>query len=270
MKTYNILIYNLFCVFQQTLTKSFRYMTEDLTYAAEIIKYASYCVGFTGAGISVESGIPPFRGENGLWNQYDPALLEISYFERYPDVSWKVIKEIFFDYLGKVEPNKAHQVMAKWEQKGIIRSIITQNIDNLHQEAGSVNVLEFHGGCRTFVCIECKSVHQSKDIDLQEKVPECNFCKGVLKPNFTFFGEGIPEPAGSMSFMEAKKADVLIIVGTTGEVMPASSIPFKAKENNTFVIEINPNSSSFTENVSDIFLQGKATEVFGKLDQLLV
>ncbi|TFG64531.1 MAG: RNA polymerase subunit sigma, partial [Spirochaetales bacterium] len=120
-------------------------LSETLARAAEKIRNALYLTAFTGAGISVESGIPPFRGKNGLWNTYDPQVLEIGYFWRHPETCWKGIKEIFYDFFGKAEPNAAHHFLADLEKRGILKTLITQNIDDLHFRAGSRNVVEFHG-----------------------------------------------------------------------------------------------------------------------------
>ena len=233
--------------------------------AAQLISDTKHGVAFTGAGISVESGIPPFRGENGLWNRYDPSFLEIGYFLAEPEKSWILIKEIFYDYFGAAKPNFAHIALARMEESGLLQTIITQNIDNLHQQAGSRNVLEFHGCSRTLVCMDCATVYPSAEILLDELPPRCKKCRGVLKPEFIFFGEGIPEPANYLSFKAASEADVFLIVGSTGEIMPASMIPYKAKENGAVIIEINPVPSNYTRTLTDVFLQGKAVEIFQEL-----
>ncbi|NOR87762.1 MAG: RNA polymerase subunit sigma, partial [Bacteroidales bacterium] len=108
--------------------------------AAQLILSSKRITVFTGAGISVESGIPPFRGEDGLWSQYDPIILDLQYYQDHTDISWPIIRKLFFDFFGAAKPNKAHLILSKWEQLGLIEEIITQNIDNLHQEAGSINV----------------------------------------------------------------------------------------------------------------------------------
>jgi NAD-dependent deacetylase len=104
--------------------------------AARLIRGARNLTAFTGAGISVESGIPPFRGEGGLWSKYDPRLLDIRYFLEHPEVSWPVLKEIFYDHFGAARPNRAHEVLAAWEARGLLKTVITQNIENLHWYAG--------------------------------------------------------------------------------------------------------------------------------------
>ena len=125
----------------------FKLKVDNYQLAAEWIINSKYTVLFTGAGVSVESGIPPFRGENGLWSKYDPTFLLTNYFEKHPEKSWKLIHEIFYDFFGRAKPNLAHYIIAELEKKGLIEVIITQNIDDLHQKAGSKNVLEFHGTC---------------------------------------------------------------------------------------------------------------------------
>ncbi len=154
--------------------------------AAEIIVNARRCVAFTGAGISVESGIPPFRGENGLWNKYDPDSFDIRYFHRHTKESWQVIREIFYDLFGKVMPNKAHTALAQLEADGMVKSVITQNVDNLHYDAGSRMVHEFHGSLKRLVCLSCRRRYFISEISLDRLPPVCAHCGGILKPDVTF------------------------------------------------------------------------------------
>lgn len=238
----------------------------DIKNAAEMLLEANYVCAFTGAGISVESGIPPFRGENGLWSQYDPIVLDINYFHNQPLESWKVIKEIFYDFFGKAEINSAHRALAELEEMGIVNSVITQNIDNLHSKAGSRKVYEFHGNSHRLICENCANVYSSRDIDLSVLPPICSKCETVLKPDFVFFGEPIPEPANSLSFRQIDLADLFLVIGTTGKILPASLIPFEAKRAGAKIVEINIKPTNYTHEISDLFLQGKAGEI---MDQLL-
>ncbi len=244
-------------------------MEEKIKIAAKIINNSKHLTVFTGAGISVESGIPPFRGTDGLWSKYDPIVLDIDFFYKNPESSWKVINEIFYDFFGKAKPNDAHIGIAKLEKKGFVKAVITQNIDNLHQEAGSKTVFEFHGNSKYLICTNCNSKFHIDKINLSYIPPKCKKCNGLLKPDFIFFGEGIPEPAGSLSYAEAEKADVFLIIGTTGEIMPASMIPQYAKKNGCTLIEINPNKSLYTNKLTDTFLQGKASEIINKLLEII-
>lgn len=229
--------------------------------AIEKIKNAKHVTAFTGAGISVESGIPPFRGANGIWGKYDPKVLELSYFFQNPEESWQVIKTIFYEFFGKSSPNNAHIWLAETEKQGLLKAIITQNIDNLHQEAGSKNVYEFHGNSKTLVCTKCKTKLPISKVNLDKLPPTCDKCKSVLKPDFIFFGEGIPAEAYQKSIIETQTADVFILIGTSGSVVPASSLPYEAKKNGALIIEINPEKSNYTDEITDIFIRGKAGEI---------
>ncbi len=245
-------------------------MDEQLIKTIEVIKNSNYCFAFTGAGISVESGIPPFRGENSIWNRYDPKILDIDYFLASPDKSWPVIKEIFYDFFGKAKPNAAHIALARLELKGIIKCIVTQNIDNLHQEAGSQMVYEFHGNSQRLVCIRCGYQVNVIDTCITNLPNHCNNCGGLMKPDFVFFGEGIPEEAYANSLKAAQSADVCLIVGSTGEVMPAAMIPIEAKRNGAVIIEINPEKSQFTSQITDIHLKGKAGAVLKQIVETML
>jgi len=238
--------------------------------AANLIKNAKHAIVFTGAGISVESGIPPFRGQNGLWAKYDPTFIELHYFHENPYQSWKLIKEIFYDFMGEAKPNAAHMAIAELEQKGYVKSVITQNIDNLHQEAGSRTVLEFHGTTRRFECIECHKKYAYDIISLESLPPACPNCQGLIKPDFVFFSEAIPHDVNTLSFTEAQNSDLIIVIGTTGEIMPACYIPYRGKESGSKIIEVNIDESAYTHTITDIFLRGKATEVLSKLRNLVL
>jgi NAD-dependent deacetylase len=240
-------------------------LKKNIKQASTLLKNSKYTTAFTGAGISVESGIPPFRGDTGLWSKYDPIVLDINYFKTNSLESWVVIKEIFYDFFGKANPNSAHTALAEMEEAGIIKSIITQNIDNLHQQAGSNTVYEFHGNSHTLICTKCSTKYGIDDVNFDKLPILCNNCGGLVKPDFIFFGEGIPTDAYQNSLEAAQNADVFLIIGTTGEIMPASQIPYLAKENGAKIIEINPNRSKFTDTITDIYLQGKATEVLNKI-----
>jgi len=237
--------------------------------AAELIIHSKNTTVFTGAGISVESGIPPFRGKTGLWSQYDPIILDLDYYYSNPNKSWPAIKKLFYDFFGNANPNKAHHIIAEWESKGIIQTIITQNIDHLHQRAGSINILEFHGTSQSFKCSNCGNLFKTIDIIIGDTPPLClsSDCNSLLKPNFIFFGEGIEPSIYQESMKNAEISELYIIIGTTGEVMPASQIPVFAKQNGARIIEINIEESHFTPILTDVFLKGKASIVMESLDQ---
>lgn len=242
---------------------------EKLNQAAKLIRKAKYAVAFTGAGISVASGIPPFRGENGLWNTTDPIFLDIEFFNRKPLQSWLKIKEIFYDKLSNVEPNIAHEVLAKMEERCFLEAVITQNIDHLHQKAGNHKVFELHGTYKHLVCTKCMSEYDMSFADLNYLPPTCLVCRGILKPDIVFFNEPIPAYAERHSFQEAAKADVMLIIGTNAEVLPAADIPVKAKEHGAKIIEINIEPSHYTHTVTDIFLEMTASEAMTAIGELL-
>jgi len=239
--------------------------------AANYIKNSSHLVAFTGAGISVESGIPPFRGAEGLWSKYDPKVLELGYFHQNPLESWEVIKEIFYDFFGSAEPNVAHFALAHLETLGLLKCVITQNIDNLHLAAGNTIVHEFHGNSQKLICTSCTKNYEAKGLNFDVLPPLCTECNSLIKPDFIFFGEGIPVNAHNASLKAAEEADVMLIIGSEGEVMPANQIPILAKQTGAKVIEVNPESSRYTDYITDIHLRGKAggvmTELLNKIQE---
>ncbi|MFZ5941688.1 MAG: SIR2 family NAD-dependent protein deacylase [Bacteroidota bacterium] len=236
-----------------------------ITEAAELISNARHLLAFTGAGISVESGVPPFRGENGIWNKYDPEVLDIEYFSLFPERSWKVIREIFYEHFRSVEPNPAHYFLAQLQKTGLLKALITQNIDNLHQKAGSTGVIEYHGNSFYLRCTHCGKKFESSEFDITTSDPRCPNDQTILKPDFVFFGEAIPEDASVRAMEEALRADVLLVIGSTGEVYPAGALPKMARNNGARIIEINPQRTTFTHSVTHLFLQGKAGEICTEL-----
>ncbi|NOY36394.1 MAG: NAD-dependent deacylase [Chlorobi bacterium] len=233
--------------------------------AVETLRKSKHTTAFTGAGISVESGIPPFRGPEGLWSKYDPRVLDIDYFYNHPAEAWKVIREIFYDFFGKAKPNPAHFALADMEKAGLLSAVITQNIDNLHQEAGSKTVYEYHGNSKRLVCPKCGKKWSVDKISLEDLPPRCPEDQAVLKPDFIFFGEGIPPLAARKSEEEAYQAEVFLLIGTTGEVMPAAMIPRMARNHDAVIIEINPQPSAYTYDITDIYLRGKAGDTMNRI-----
>ena len=239
-------------------------MHDSIKKTVELIKTSTYLSAFTGAGISVESGIPPFRGKNGLWEKYDPALFEVDYYLSHPRESWKLIVTLFYETFERAAPNRAHEVLADLEKQGMLNSLITQNIDSLHYRAGSRNIVEYHGNSRDLVCIKCGERHTLKPVLLESDIPYCS-CSGLLKPGFVFFGELIPEKAVIESERIISKTDVMLVIGTTGSVFPAAFIPRAAKERGAVIVEINPEESEYTHSIADVFLPGPASEIMETL-----
>ena len=237
--------------------------------AAEIIRNAKYGVAFTGAGISVDSGIPPFRGENGLWDKVNPIYFEIEFFKKKPLQSWNKIKEVFYDILIDAKPNISHKVLSKMGQQGFLQDIITQNIDYLHQAAGCKKVIELHGTYKKLVCMNCSTEFDFSVVDFNYLPPSCLVCRGALKPEMVFFNEPIPSRALEQAFEAAENADVFLIIGANAEVYPANSIPFIAKDHGAKVIEINIVETHFTESITDVFLKGEASKIMKAIGGLL-
>ena len=244
---------------------------EKIKQAAEILSKAKNIVGFTGAGTSVESGIPPFRGEGGIWNQYDPNALDIDFYYSNTQESWRIIREVFYNFFNNkaIQPNPGHFVLAKWEQEGRLSAVITQNIDDLHTVAGNKTVYEFHGNMSRFVCTRCGHKVEAKSLKITEKPPHCEQCGGLMKPDFIFFGEGIPEAAYRGSIKAAENCDAFVIIGTSGQVSPANMIPGIAKRHGAKIIEINMEPSTYTNHITDLYIEGKSGEILPAIDALM-
>lgn len=233
--------------------------------AKELLDISRNVLAFTGAGISVASGIPSFRGESGIWSKYDPNILELSYYLASPEKCWKFIKEIFYDSLKGIKANAGHFALAEMEKRALLKSIFTQNIDNLHQQAGSLSVYEFHGNTRYFTCTHCMQKYDVKDISLEQVYPKCPKCSHLLKPDFIFFSEAIPLEVFEEAYSKAEKCDLLMVIGCSGQVYPANQIPYYAKEFGAKIIEINPQESAYSKSISDIFIQGESQEILPEL-----
>lgn len=234
--------------------------------AGEILRASRSTLIFTGAGISVKSGIPPFRGAGGLWEKVDPSFIEIGFFLRHPEESWRKIREIFYDNWGAAKPNAAHYALADLQKSGLAQTLVTQNIDCLHQRAGSPGVITFHGSLERLVCLNCGDFFPAETRYTGQNKPACPGCGGLLKPDVVFFGEGIPEDASNAAFDAAQHAGAVLVAGTSGEVMPAAMIPRVAKQAGATVIEVNPEPSAFVrDGVTDLFLQGPAEEILPEL-----
>ena len=241
---------------------------ESIKKACDAIRHAKYAIAFTGAGISLESGVPTFRGgADSIWSKYDAADLEIGNFMSNPKHCWETIRACFYDFMRdkNVQPNFAHKALADMEKRGIIKAVITQNIDGLHQRAGSSNVLEFHGSTETVSCVKCGHRVLGGQVDMSVLPPHCPQCGGLMKPDFVFFGEGIPSEAYSLSMEAARAADLCIVVGTTAEVMPAGMIPVEVHRHGGTVIEINPSKSAITDMYADVHIGLGAVEAFNLL-----
>ena len=229
--------------------------------AAKDIIHSKKTIAFTGAGISVESGIPDFRGAQGLWQKYDPEeYADIQAFYSNPDKIWLMLKDMFA-LIMTAKPNPAHIGLADLERMGYLSSIVTQNVDGLHQAAGSRNVVEFHGSHRTLSCLKCSQKVDGSSFTMDDLPARCPRCSSLLKPDVVFFGEPIPWEAQITSFKESKSCNAVLVVGTSAVVYPAASIPIMAKERGAKVIEINMEPTPLTNQISDYLICGAAGEI---------
>jgi len=218
-------------------------------------------VALTGAGISVASGIPDFRSEGGLWSRFDPMeYATIQAFRRDPAKVWTLLKEMD-ETLTRARPNPAHYALAALEAKGLLRGLITQNVDNLHQAAGSQRVVEYHGNALRFICDTCKGVHPRETLDFSHPPLYC-LCGGIIRPDVVFFGEPIPAAAQKEAEALARDCDLLLVIGTSGEVAPASYLPYTAKEGGATIVENNLEPTRLTRTLTDYFLPGPAGKVW--------
>jgi NAD-dependent deacetylase len=227
---------------------------------AELIRRHPRVVALTGAGISVESGIPSFRGAGGLWDRFDPMeYAHIQAFRRNPAKVWQLLKEMD-ETITRARPNPAHYALAELEARGFLVGLITQNVDNLHQAAGSRRVVEYHGNARRFICDTCKGRHARETLDFDHAPLYC-LCGGLIRPDVVFFGEQIPPAAQAEAEELAQHCDLLLVIGTSGEVAPASYIPHIAKAGHALIVENNLEPTGLTYSIADHFLPGSAGEV---------
>jgi len=240
-------------------------VTEELIARAgrDILK-AKKVVALTGAGMSVESDIAPFRGKGGIWEKYDPVeYAYIDVLRNNPGKTWILLSEMQKEIL-KAKPNPGHVSLAELERLGYLSSIITQNVDGLHHEAGSKKIIEFHGSHRETYCMQCGKRIKSEAVSLEILPPRCD-CGGVIRPDVVFFGEAIPYEALTQSNQEARSCNVMLVIGTSAEVQPAASLPDIAKAQGATIIEINIEATAFTGHTSTYFIKGKAGEILPKI-----
>jgi NAD-dependent deacetylase len=195
---------------------------------AGLILESQPCVVLTGAGVSTESGIPDFRSRSGLWAQYDPMeYATIDAFRRDPAKVWDFYSKRL-DVLRAAEPNAAHHALAELEQRGLVEAVITQNVDRLHQQAGSRDVVEVHGSIRSSSCLACGHRESFERVVELLPVPACERCGEVLKPDVVMFGELMPGDELERAFELVRGAALLLVVGSSLEVYPVAGIPEEA------------------------------------------
>jgi NAD-dependent deacetylase len=209
---------------------------------ADLIRAARYCVVFTGAGVSTLSGIRDFRGKNGLYETEEAEkIFDLHYFLRDPSFYYRHAKNFIYD-LEEKKPNIVHAEIARLEAAGLVKAVITQNIDLLHQKAGTKNVIEVHGSPRLHHCLECGAVHSFQEIAAvvrRDELPLCRDCGGNVKPDITFFGENLPARAVEAAVRESSRADLMVVLGSTLLVQPAASFPLYSLQNGGTLVIVN-------------------------------
>lgn len=239
--------------------------------AAKLLLISKYATCLTGAGISVESGIRPFRGPDGIWTEHgEPPMDSYQQFLANPKAHWEnAIKNVnsdndFLQAADTALPNLAHFALAELEQIGVIKFLITQNIDNLHAAAGSTKVAEIHGNIDKLRCIKCNSRYNRDEIKLDILPPKCPKCGGIIKTDIVLFGEPIPADTMRICDQEARKSDCMLVVGTSAMVYPAAELPLVVKHKLGVVIEIDPCETELTP-YCDVIIRGTAGEVLPEL-----
>ncbi len=232
--------------------------------AARLIARLGRVTALTGAGISADSGVPTFRGRDGLWRRFKPEELATpEAFRRNPRLVWEWYRWRM-EIIAKARPNPGHYALSELERLGLLECIVTQNVDGLHQKAGSKRVVELHGNIWRARCVECgyRLVFEKPPDDIP---PRCPRCGGLMRPDVVWFGEPIPEDAWREAVECTLRSRVMLVVGTSGVVYPAALLPRIARDNGTLVVEVNVEPSALTEEVTDIFLQGRAADVLPRL-----
>ena len=237
--------------------------------AAEYIRNSRYLTALTGSGVSAESGIPTFRGKDGLWNRYRPEELATpEAFARDPELVWKWYAWRM-ERVWAAQPNPAHHAFCKLEEMGFLKALITQNVDDLHERAGSRNVIHMHGMLRVVRCVRCGNSVELREPPTVPPLPVCD-CGGLLRPGVVWFGEPIPEDVLRRAFDEANLSDVMIVAGTSALVYPAAGLPLVVKRKGGVIIEVNPDKTPLTEH-ADVSIREKAGDALrGILDVLFL
>lgn len=228
----------------------------------ERLRQARSLTVLTGAGVSAESGVPTFRGADGLWRSHNPQdLATPEAFEEDPALVWE-----WYDWrrsvISKIQPNPAHYAIVELEKRCPEFTLITQNVDGLHLLAGSRKVIELHGSIWTVKCVECGNSSENREVPIKI-LPRCS-CGGLLRPSVVWFGEPLPEGSLFRAFEASSNAEVMLVVGTSGVVQPAASLALRAKGAGAFVVEINPEETPLSGSL-DMRLSGKAGELMPTL-----
>lgn len=244
-------------------------LNADVDAVAGLLNHARHTIVFTGAGISTPSGIPDFRSpKSGLWTDVDPLLVASMYgFRQNPAAFYDWIYPLA-SVIVRARPNAAHMALATLEVQGLIKAIITQNIDMLHSRAGNQIVHELHGHLREATCIHCFSVFPAEPIIIKflvdRQVPHCPHCQGVIKPNVILFGEQLPIRPFMAAQEAARKTDLVIVIGSSLEVAPASDLPLLALRNKAKLVIINLETTHL-DNEAQVVIHADAADVLPQI-----
>lgn len=225
----------------------------------QLLRERQPCVALTGAGISTESGIPDFRSRSGIWAQYDPMeYATIDAFRRDPEKVWEFYA-LRLGVLGEAEPNAGHLALAELERRGLVRAIVTQNIDGLHQRAGSREVIEVHGSIRTASCLACRT-----ETALERPAQRCPGCGTIMKPGVVMFGELLPEVAMERATELARAAGLMLVVGSALEVYPVAGLPEETLSAGGALAIVNRGPTAY-DGRAELKIDGSAGETLGTL-----
>ncbi len=234
----------------------------------DLLTRAKHVAVSTGAGISAESGIPTFRGKEGLWKKYRAEELATpTAFAQNPELVWE-----FYEWrrgiIAEKMPNPGHKVIARWESVFPVFSLITQNIDGLHQKAGSTEMVELHGNIWKLRCTDEGTISENHQTPLEEVPPLCPDCGALLRPHVVWFGESLSPTVLQKAFQLSSECDVMCVIGTSALVQPAASLPLAAAEAGAKIVEINPDPTPLTP-YADFSFRGKAGEILPLIDEEL-
>jgi NAD-dependent deacetylase len=229
---------------------------------AELLSEAEHAIALTGAGMSTESGIPDFRSADGVWQKVDPMeVASLQTFITEPQRFWQFHRPRI-DMLSGVDPNSAHVAIAELQRRGLLRSLITQNIDRLHSKAGSTDVIEVHGSLSRGECLQCKAMTTlgelvAKADGADDGVPRCDDCGFQLKSGVVMFGESLPPAEITAAYEAAERADVILVVGSSLQVAPVSELPAMVHQGGGRLAILTEGDTPYDE-VADVRLRGKA------------
>jgi NAD-dependent deacetylase len=246
-------------------------LTEAILQAADLISGSKHAVALVGAGMSAESGVPTFRGPEGLWTKHgEPDLRDYDRFREDPAKWWemRISRQSQFsemiEALDRAVPNEGHFALKDMEDDGFLKHIITQNIDNLHQIAGSRKITEIHGNRTKLRCIECNSRWDLDEFPMDELPPHCTDCGGIVKGDTVMFGEPIPRDALDECVEQTWQCDCMLLIGTSAVVYPAAGFPVDVKGKGGVLIEINPNETPLTR-MSDVIVRSPSGEALPRI-----